>query len=65
MGDCPSPCTGPDRGPTSIRPSRQHQLTILSVTAFFEAILRGDGRARHFLEETAVAENPDLRIERQ
>jgi predicted dienelactone hydrolase len=65
MGDCPNPCSGPGHGPTSIRPTRQHELTILSVAPFFEATLRGDGRARHFLEQTAAAENPDLRIERQ
>ena len=44
-------------------PSRQHALTILSIFPFFEATLRGDSSARHFLETTLVAENPELRID--
>lgn len=62
-GDCPMPCTGPRHGPRSIRPSRQHQLTILSIFPFFEASLRSDERARQFLISTVAAENPDIRID--
>jgi predicted dienelactone hydrolase len=64
MGDCPPGCTS-QRQPRSIRPSRQHQLTILSILPFFEAYLRGEARARHFLEETLAAENPDVSTQSQ
>ena len=63
-GDCPAPCSGSSPLPRAIRPSRQHQLTILTIVPFFEATFRGDQRARHFLEETAAAENPELKIQR-
>jgi predicted dienelactone hydrolase len=63
-GDCPQGCTS-SRNPHSIRPSRQHQLTILSIFPFFEAYLRGDARARHFLDETLAAENTDVAVQRQ
>ena len=64
-GDCPAPCSGSSRLPHAIHPSRQHQLTILAIVPFFEATLRGDQRARHFLEETVAAENPELRVQRR
>jgi dienelactone hydrolase len=60
MGDCPEACVGPRLGPRSIRPSRQHQLAIASIFPFFEAWLRGNNRARQFLEERLAAENPDV-----
>jgi predicted dienelactone hydrolase len=64
LGDCQN-C--PKRGPfpRSIRPCRQHELTILSVYPFFEAILRGDQAARRFLDHTLAAENPELTVARQ
>ena len=58
-GVCPAGCTLA-RQPRSIRPSRQHQLTILSIFPFFEAYLRGDARALQFLNTTLAAENPDV-----
>ena len=58
-GMCPGSCTNRTL-PRSIRPARQQQLTILSIFPFFEAYLRGDARARHFLDETLAAENPDV-----
>ena len=63
-GVCPPGCTS-KRQPRSIRPSRQHQLTILSIFPFFEAYLRSDARARRFLDETLAAENPDLTTQLQ
>ncbi len=63
-GVCTAGCTSA-RQPRSIRPSRQHQLTILSVFPFFEAYLRGDARARRFLDETLAAENPDVITQQQ
>lgn len=60
MGNCPMACVGPRLGPRSIRPSRQHALTILSVFPFFEATLRGNSSARQFLERTLGAENADV-----
>ncbi len=63
-GMCPEGCT---RGtlPRSIRPSRQQQLTILTIFPFFEAYLRDDARARQFLEHTLAAENPELTTQQQ
>ena len=58
VGDCPPICVG--ARPRSIRPSRQQQLTILSVLPFFEATLRNDARAREFLERTLAAENGEM-----
>ena len=63
-GICPAGCTL-SRQPRSIRPSRQHQLTILSIFPFFEAYLRGDAGARQFLEHTLAAENPELTTQLQ
>ena len=61
--NCPAPC--PVRvNPRSMRPSRQHQLTIISIFPFFEAELRGDGRARFYLENTLPGENADLHLEK-
>jgi predicted dienelactone hydrolase len=62
-GDCPPACTGPR--PHSIRPSRQHELTILSIVPFFEATLRGDQRARRFLDTTLTEENSELALQHQ
>ena len=64
-GDCPAPCSGSGPLPRAIRPSRQQQLTILTIVPFFEATFRGDQRARHFLEQTVAAENPELKIQRK
>lgn len=63
-GVCPAGCTLA-RQPRSIRPSRQHQLTILSIFPFFEAYLRGDAQARRFLDETLAVENPDVTTQAQ
>jgi predicted dienelactone hydrolase len=63
-GDCPQSCTL-SRQPRSIRPSRQHKLTILSIFPFFEAYLRGDARAQQFLDTTLAAENPDVTTQLQ
>jgi predicted dienelactone hydrolase len=63
-GMCPEGCTTPTQ-PHSIRPSRQQQLTILSIFPFFEAYLRGDAPARQFLEQTLAAENPELTMQQQ
>jgi len=49
----------------SIRACRQHELTILSVYPFFEAILRGDQAAKRFIEQTLPAENPELTVAMQ
>lgn len=59
-GDCPLPCTDPTPRPTAMKPSRQHQLTILSVFPFFEAYLRGNESARQFLQHALPAENADV-----
>jgi cyclic beta-1,2-glucan synthetase len=40
--------------------STQIQLAILSIFPFFEAYLRDDARARHFLDEKLAAGNPDV-----
>jgi predicted dienelactone hydrolase len=50
--------------PRSIRPCRQHELTILSVYPFFEATLRGDQAAQRFLAQALAPENPELTVER-
>jgi predicted dienelactone hydrolase len=63
-GFCPASCTNQSL-PRSIRPTRQLQLTILSIFPFFEAYLRGDARARLFLDETLAAENPDVTTQLQ
>ena len=63
-GVCPPGCVSKHQ-PRSIRPSRQHQLTILSVFPFFEAYLRGDARARQFLDQTLAAENSDVATQLQ
>ena len=63
-GVCPAGCALL-RQPRSIRPSRQHQLTILSIFPFFEAYLRGDASALQFLNTTLAAENTDLTEQQQ
>jgi predicted dienelactone hydrolase len=63
MGDCPAGCTGPRHGPRSIRPSRQRQLTILSVVPFFEGYLRGDQQALDYLAHTLGGENADVTVQ--
>jgi hypothetical protein len=64
MGNCQN-CPGRRPFPHSIRPCRQHELTILSVYSFFEASLRGDQAAQRFLAQTLAAENPELTVARQ
>jgi len=64
-GNCAVPCQGPKPRPRSMRPSRQHQLTILSIFPFFEATLRGDLQARQFIEQVLPAENTDLTLQFQ
>jgi len=51
--------------PRAIPPARQQQLAILSIFPFFEAYSRGAAPARHFLDVTLAAENPDAAVERQ
>jgi predicted dienelactone hydrolase len=63
MGDCPLACVDPLPRPRAMRPSRQHQLTILSVLPFLQAELRGDAEARDFLESTLAAENEDATVQ--
>jgi predicted dienelactone hydrolase len=60
---CPAACPV-RRNPRSMRPSRQHELTILSIFPFFEAELRGDARAREYLEATLPKENADVLLEK-
>ncbi len=61
-GDCPALCPLA-RNPRAMRPSRQHQLTILSIAPFFDATLKGDVRARTYLEHTLAAENTDVTLQ--
>ena len=61
-GDCPADCSNPNL-PHAIDAKRQHDLAIISVFPFFEAYLRGDNRARQFLEQTAARENTELSIQ--
>jgi predicted dienelactone hydrolase len=63
MGDCPPGCAGPRHGPRAIRPSRQHQLTILSVVPFFEGYLRGNQQALDYLAHTLAGENADVAVQ--
>ena len=65
IGDCPAGCTGGRHLPHAVRPTRQHELTILSVFPFFEATLRNDARARQFLQHTLATENPEITIQLQ
>ena len=65
MGDCPLPCTDPRPRPAAMKPSRQHQLALLSVIPFFEANFRANQRARQFLEQTLAAENSDVQVQLQ
>jgi dienelactone hydrolase len=50
--------------PRSIRPSRQHELTILAVLSFFESLFAPNPQARsqaaHFLNTTLARENPEI-----
>jgi predicted dienelactone hydrolase len=61
-GDCPALCPLP-RNPRAMRPSRQLQATMLSIVPFFDAMLKGDARARAFLERTLAAENADVTVQ--
>jgi len=61
-GDCPALCPLA-RNPRAMRPSRQLQLTVLSIVPFFDATLKGDARARAFLEHTLAAENVDVTLQ--
>lgn len=63
MGDCPAVCSDPLPRPRAMRPSRQHQLTILSVLPFLQAEMRADAGARDFLESTLAAENEDVAVQ--
>lgn len=53
--------------PRSMRPSRQHALTTLSVLSFFESQFTTDApsreRAARFLRETMAAENPEITVQ--
>jgi len=60
--DCPGLCPLA-RNPRAMRPSRQHQTTVLSIVPFFDAMLKGDARARAFLQHTLAAENPDVTLQ--
>jgi predicted dienelactone hydrolase len=63
--DCPGPCIDPTPRPRAMRPSRQLELTRLSVLAFFEATLRGDAAAQGFVEEVLARENDDVSLQRR
>jgi dienelactone hydrolase len=64
--ETPMPCTVSPL-PTSMRPSRQQELTILAVVSFFESRF-GAGRpsrarAARFLRETLAAENQEVTVQ--
>jgi len=63
--ETPFPCSVSPL-PRSLRPSRQHELTILCVLSFFESHFLGDEpsrkRAARFLGETMAAENPEVTL---
>src|SRR6185295_18956557 len=58
---CPLPCqgTGPD---AALDAERQQELTDVVGLAFFEARLRGDAKAKAFLEGPLASENKDAAI---
>jgi len=64
--ETPIPCTVSPL-PTSLRPSRQQELTILAVMSFFESrFAAGEpsrARAARFLRETLAAENPEVTVQ--
>ncbi len=62
-GDCPAACADPTPRPRAMRPSRQHDLAILSVLPFLQAELRGDVAARDFVESTLATENQDVTVQ--
>jgi predicted dienelactone hydrolase len=61
--DCPGACSMPPPLPRAIRPSRQHQITILAVFPFFEAYLRDRAEMHAYLREVAPAENAEVLVE--
>jgi predicted dienelactone hydrolase len=60
---CRPACEDPLPRPEAMRPTRQLALERLTLLAFFEAVLREDGHARVFLEQTLASENPDITID--
>lgn len=62
-GGCPLPCPLGLRNPPSMRPARQHELTIAATFAHFEAWLRGRAEMLAYLEGALGSENADARVE--
>lgn len=64
--DTPLPCTVSPL-PSSMRPSRQQELTIVTVLSFFQSRFAADeltrARAARFLRETLAAENPEATVQ--
>jgi predicted dienelactone hydrolase len=58
---CSLPCTGPIVDPSLVA-TRQHELSKISIAAFFGAQLRGDVAARCFLRKGLEQENPELDV---
>jgi predicted dienelactone hydrolase len=63
--ETPYPCTVSPL-PRSMRPSRQHEVTILCVLSFLESRFGADEpsriRAARFLRETLATENPEVTL---
>jgi predicted dienelactone hydrolase len=59
---CPAPCQAMPSGP-ALDAERQEQLTDAVGLAFFEARLRGDAKARAFLEGPLASENTEAQIQ--
>jgi predicted dienelactone hydrolase len=59
---CPLPCQQAPAGP-ALDAERQQQLTDVVGLAFFEARLRGDAKAKAFLEGPLASENTEAAIQ--
>lgn len=62
-GACPLPCPLGSRNPPSMRPVRQHELTVVSTFAHFEAWLRGRREMLTYLEGVLGTEESDALVE--
>jgi predicted dienelactone hydrolase len=58
---CPDPCQTEFHDP-SLDAARQHELTRIVATAFFDAYLKKDGAARCFLRTRLARENADVAV---
>jgi dienelactone hydrolase len=61
---CPLPCQDTITDP-SMPAARQHELTRIVATAFFDAYLEGDESARCFLRRVLRTENDDIAVRRR